>query len=188
MKRFLPLLLLLLLALPATSTGRTPAVDIPIPSWHPVYGAPQSSQNTDDHRDAKSAAWVAPGLVQSQAATMATPTPAALVATTAEPTPPVKPDATMRGLASWYPTTRGWSSVPHVALPGARYVPFGQPVPWVTVTVILDGRVVSDRFPVVDWCGCPGGRIVDLSLGAVEALGLDPSRGLWPVILDGWVP
>jgi rare lipoprotein A (peptidoglycan hydrolase) len=34
---------------------------------------------------------------------------------------------------------------------------------------------------ITDWCQCLGTRVLDLSLGAVSELGLDPSRGLFDV-------
>ena len=48
------------------------------------------------------------------------------------------------------------------------------------------GRTV--RVPVVDYCDCYAGttseRIVDLQWGVVAALGLDRSRGLYPVVVE----
>jgi len=92
-----------------------------------------------------------------------------------------------RGVASWYCCTVGYEGKAVVALPGARYVPAGE-APWARVEVCVrqDDVERCGVFPVVDSCGCPDGRIVDLSIEAASrsrrdgGLGLDLSRGIWP--------
>jgi len=88
---------------------------------------------------------------------------------------------TVTGLATWYETTRGYADVPHVAMPGARYLPRGRTAP--RARVCVDGRCIVVR--VVDACGCSVGtqraRIVDLSATALRRLGLDPGRGVYRV-------
>lgn len=91
------------------------------------------------------------------------------------------------GWASWYPCSRGWCDVAHVAMPGATYrTPRQGPDGFATVTIVLDGEVRSGTFPVVDACGCGdrGGvpTVVDLSLEALRELGLYDVRsrdGIW---------
>ena len=88
-----------------------------------------------------------------------------------------------RGIATWYCCTKGYDGQAVVALPGARYVPAGRPTEKVRVCV----RQETTRcgvFPVVDFCGCPGDRIVDLSTTAARSLGLDLSRGIWPATVE----
>lgn len=91
--------------------------------------------------------------------------------------------APQRGVATWYCCTRGYDGQAVVALPGARYVPAGRPTDKVRVCV----RQETERcgvFPVVDFCGCPGDRIVDLSTTAAHQLDLDLSRGIWPATVE----
>ena len=91
--------------------------------------------------------------------------------------------APQRGVATWYCCTRGYDGQAVVALPGARYVPAGRPTDKVRVCV----RQETERcgvFPVVDFCGCPGNRIVDLSATAARSLELDLSRGIWPATVE----
>jgi hypothetical protein len=89
---------------------------------------------------------------------------------------------TVRGRASWYYATRGYASVAHIAMPGARYLPRGRDgVP--RARVCAAGRCVVVR--VVDFCGCyartPRARVADLSLGTLRRLRLDPGRGVYKV-------
>jgi hypothetical protein len=90
---------------------------------------------------------------------------------------------TVRGMASWYPGTRGYGGTAHVAMPGARYLVRGTQVPTVRVCV----GDVCRTVPVVDSCACywneQGQMIIDLSLPLVRALGLDPSLGIYPVTI-----
>jgi hypothetical protein len=57
---------------------------------------------------------------------------------------------------------------------------------WVTIQSHDTGLVVT--VPVVDFCDCftgtPDERLVDLQYGVLSALGLDPSRGLYPVTVS----
>ena len=57
---------------------------------------------------------------------------------------------------------------------------------WVTITSVQSGRSVT--VPVIDFCDCftgtPDERIVDLQYGVRDALGLNPSAGLWPVLVE----
>lgn len=130
------------------------------------------------------------------------PAPAATPAPTPRPAPTARPAAakavraaarpaamwaqlrrglTVTGRATWYGATRGYAGVPHVAMPGARYLPRGRNAP--RARVCVDGRCVI--VLVVDACGCsvgtPRARIVDLSAAALERLRLDPGRGVYRV-------
>lgn len=88
------------------------------------------------------------------------------------------------GVATWYCCTRGYDGQAVVALPGARYVPAGRPTERVRVCVRQDDVKRCGVFPVVDYCGCPGDRIVDLSTTAAQSLDLDLSRGIWPATVE----
>ena len=61
---------------------------------------------------------------------------------------------------------------------------------WVTITSHETGLSVT--APVIDYCDCFFGttdeRIVDLQYGVVAALGLDLSRGLYPVTVTPLLP
>ena len=92
--------------------------------------------------------------------------------------------APQRGVATWYCCTRGYDGQAVVALPGARYVPAGRTTESVRVCVRQDDLERCGVFPVVDFCGCPGDRIVDLSTTAARSLGLDLSRGIWPATVE----
>ncbi len=88
---------------------------------------------------------------------------------------------TVTGTATWYFATRGYGGVPHVAMPGARYLPRGETAP--RARICAGGRctVVS----VVDACACGVGtrrpRLIDVSATALRQLGLDPRRGVYQV-------
>lgn len=92
-----------------------------------------------------------------------------------------------RGWAAWYPGSRGWHSIAHVALPDSRYrTPRQGPSQWVTVTVFVGDSVRTGVFPAVDDCACGDRRgdptVVDLSHGALRELGLWDIRfrdGIW---------
>lgn len=92
--------------------------------------------------------------------------------------------APQRGVATWYCCTKGYDGQAVVALPGARYVPAGRTTESVRVCVRQDDLERCGVFPVVDFCGCPGNRIVDLSTTAARSLDLDLSRGIWPATVE----
>ncbi len=88
---------------------------------------------------------------------------------------------TVRGAATWYQGTRGYAGIPHIAMPGARYLARGRAVP--RARVCAGSRCIVVR--VVDYCGCYVGtrraRVVDLSSMALRRLDLDPRRGVYRV-------
>ena len=88
---------------------------------------------------------------------------------------------TVTGVATWYPGTRGYAGIPHVAMPGARYLTRGRTAPRALVCVGNRCTVVR----VVDACACSVGtrhaRVVDLSATALTRLGLDHRRGVYKV-------
>jgi hypothetical protein len=88
---------------------------------------------------------------------------------------------TVAGVATWYPGTRGYAGIPHVAMPGARYLAHGRTAP--RAQVCAGDRCTVVR--VVDACACFVGtrraRVVDLSATALLRLGLDHRRGVYQV-------
>jgi hypothetical protein len=88
---------------------------------------------------------------------------------------------TVAGVATWYFGTRGYAGIPHVAMPGARYLAQGRTAP--RAEVCADDRCTVVR--VVDACACFVGtrqaRVVDLSAAALLQLGLDRWRGVYQV-------
>jgi hypothetical protein len=88
---------------------------------------------------------------------------------------------TVAGVATWYPGTRGYAEIPHVAMPGARYLAHGRTAPRAQVCAGDTCIVVR----VVDACACFVGtrkaRVVDLSATALRRLGLDHRRGVYQV-------
>jgi hypothetical protein len=88
---------------------------------------------------------------------------------------------TVAGAATWYFGTRGYAGIPHVAMPGARYLANGQTTP--RALVCAGDRCTVVR--VVDACACLVGtrkaRVVDLSALALSRLGLDHRRGVYQV-------
>jgi len=88
---------------------------------------------------------------------------------------------TVAGMATWYFGTRGYAGIPHVAMPGARYLANGQTAP--RALVCAGDRCTVVR--VVDACACFIGtrqaRVVDLSATALLRLGLDRWRGVYQV-------
>ncbi len=102
------------------------------------------------------------------AATTATPAPSASSGSGSMAAGP----AVLRGVASWYAT--GGPGVYGAAGPALRRGHWRGSL--VTVCV---ARCLALRL--TDYCACLGTRLIDLSLGAVYALGLDPSRGIYEV-------
>jgi hypothetical protein len=88
---------------------------------------------------------------------------------------------TVGGAATWYFGTRGYAGIPHVAMPGARYLANSQTAP--RAQVCAGDRCTVVR--VVDGCACFAGtrraRVVDLSATALLRLGLDRWRGVYQV-------
>ena len=88
---------------------------------------------------------------------------------------------TVAGVATWYFGSRGYAGIPHVAMPGARYLARGRTAPLARVCAGLRCTVVR----VVDACACSVGtqraRVVDLSATALLRLGLDRWRGVYHV-------
>lgn len=94
-------------------------------------------------------------------------------------TPTVQAGSVQTGTASWYGPGDGvatqWCTWTLRHSQGCGYLAIQSIDTGITVVA-----------PVIDWCQCyrgtPQERIVDLQLGVVSALGLDPSRGLYQVI------
>lgn len=94
----------------------------------------------------------------AEASSYPVPVPSSLMATAGrspQPTPrPSGPGVSVSGIASWYDAGPGL----YAALPG----------PWMPHRKLLvcgpDGECLGG-IPVVTSCGCPGGRVVDLSPG-----------------------
>ena len=88
---------------------------------------------------------------------------------------------TVAGAATWYFGTRGYTGIPHVAMPGARDLTRGRTAPRAQVCAGDRCTVVQ----VVDACACFVGtrqaRVVDLSAPALSRLGLDHRRGVYQV-------
>lgn len=90
------------------------------------------------------------------------------------------PSFALAGTASWYCCTAGYGqdAVVAAAGPALRVGDWRGRIVTVCAGVCL-------RVRLVDWCGCYRGtareRLVDLAIGAVAALGLDPGRGLYEV-------
>jgi len=74
--------------------------------------------------------------------------------------------AIRRGTATWYCCTRGHGENELVAAAGAE-IRVGD---WRgrSVSVCAGRRCI--RVKLVDWCGCPGNRIIDLHPGAFRQL------------------
>ena len=95
------------------------------------------------------------------------------------PSPNVAPEptpASLRGVASWYclpgrsPCTAGWSSSGAYAAAGPALRALLGPG-WSGRRVRVEGqRGGSLSVVLIDWCACPGGRIVDLYAAAFRVL------------------
>lgn len=122
----------------------------------PVLVSPPAARDDD----------VRPRHVRAPAVTM--PAPTALPALAAR----------RRGVASWYCCTRGFDAGDLVAAAG----PALRVGHWRgrVVTVSANGR--SIRVRLVDWCGCPGRRVIDLQPAAFARLA-PLSRGLVDVVV-----
>lgn len=174
--------LLLLAVSPADATAPRPAPD-PTALLHPVSvageRAPDPVRTGALRRESQSG--VAP---PSPAVAAPGPTSIGGRPEDLRPAPSgVSAPAPLVGVASWYPGSRGWHGVPHVALPSGRWT--GAIGAHAVVCVFAGGRSRCATLPVVD-CLCGGipGRIVDLSIEAVRLLDLDPARGLWPASVE----
>jgi len=96
---------------------------------------------------------------------------------------PVGATAPVTGTASWYGPGSG------VAMPFCTWT-YRNTTPggcgYVLITAQATG--LSTVAPVIDYCQCyvgtPQVRIIDLQLGVVAALGLDPARGLYTVTVE----
>ena len=88
---------------------------------------------------------------------------------------------TIVGRASWYSGTRGYGTVAHVAMPGARYIRRGRSAPRARICAGTHCITVV----VVDSCGCfahtSQSRVADLSLSVVQRLHLNPSKGIFKI-------
>ncbi len=85
------------------------------------------------------------------------------------------PNGVYSGIASWYADPKAPQGSFYGAVPGYRGHPF-------YVTVRKGKRHI--RVRVADSCGCPGGRVIDLSWNAFVHLGVPLSRGLTTVIIE----
>jgi hypothetical protein len=116
----------------------------------------------------------APTATASRTVVRAAPRPAGLWAQ-------LRDGLTVAGVATWYFGTRGYAGIPHVAMPGARYLAKGRTAP--RAEVCAGDRCTVVR--VVDACACFAGtrqaRVVDLSAAALLRLGLDRWRGVYQV-------
>lgn len=97
---------------------------------------------------------------------------------------PVRAGGGITGVASWYGPGNG------VAMPFCTWT-YRNTVGCGSVLITSLDTGQSTVAPVIDYCQCyvgtPQERIVDLQLGVVAALGLDPSRGLFRVTVVGGV-
>ena len=84
----------------------------------------------------------------------------------------------VEGTASWYHATTG------VAMPFCTWtLRHSAGCGWARIQSQQTGVVIVT--PVIDYCECYGGsRLVDLSIGARAALGLDPELGLYQVMVE----
>lgn len=185
--------LLLLAVGPADATAPRPAPD-PTALLHPVDVSGADERASDPTRTgapldpapvpAPSSGDARQGGAPSPAVAAPGPTSIGGRPEDLRPTPSgVSTPAPIIGVASWYPGSRGWHGVPHVALPSGRWT--GAIGAHALVCVFAGGRSRCATLPVVD-CLCGGipGRIVDLSIEAVRLLDLDPARGLWPASVE----
>lgn len=80
----------------------------------------------------------------------------------------------LRGVASWLVAPSGTGA----AGPALRRALGAD---WRGMRVRVTGPAGSTVVRLTDFCGCPGGRIIDLARSSVLALGLNPARGLYRV-------
>lgn len=103
------------------------------------------------------------------------------IPTQAAPTPSPKPTSrpgpsySVTGTATWYRYVQGQAA----AGPGLR----GSLGPsWRGRIVTVTAGDVAIRVRLTDWCGCPGGRVVDLDRRDFARLA-SPSRGVVKVVV-----
>lgn len=110
------------------------------------------------------------------------PEPTPTVAPTPRSTHPAPVVERQSGKASYYYGSRSFHGVAHVAMQDGRWT--GRVQRYVLVTI----NGLTKRLPVVDWCQChrntSSEKLIDLSIEAVRLFGLDPSRGVWKVIVE----